>query len=67
MEWSAMIMQTACQNALYINPKEYSSILIIYHYKSYWIIFTLYTEKMFDNNVWNFEHMAMVNVTGMWA
>ena len=40
-----MIVQTAWQNALYINPIEYSSILIIYHYKSKWIIFTIYTEK----------------------
>ena len=61
MEQSAMIVQTAWQNALYINPIEYSTILIIYHYKSYWIIFTIYTEKIFDNNTWNLEHMAIIN------
>ena len=56
-----MIVQTVWQNALYINPIEDSSILIIYHYRSYWIIFTIYTKKNFDNNPWNMEHMAIVN------
>ena len=61
MEQSAIIVQTAWQNALYINPIEYSSILMIYHHKSYWIIITIYIKKNFDNNAWNFEHMAIVN------
>ena len=56
-----MIVQTAWQNALYTNPIDYSSILIIYLYRSYWIIFILYTEKHFDNNAWNMDHMAIVN------
>ena len=43
MKQSAMTVQTTWQNALYINKLEYSSILIIYHYRSYWIIFTIYT------------------------
>ena len=59
MEQSAMIVQTAWQNALYINPIEYLHISIIYQYKSYWII-SQYTEKHFDNIAWNLEHMAIV-------
>ena len=61
MEQSAMIVQTAWQNALYTNAIDYSSILIIYLYRRYWIIFILYTEKIFDNNTWNLEHMTIVN------
>ena len=58
MEQSAVIVQSAWQNALYINPIEY---LIVYHYKSYWIIFTIYIEKNFDNNAWNLEHITIVD------
>ena len=53
-----MIVQTAWQNALYINPIEYS---IFYCYKSYWIIYTIYTKKYFYNISWNSEHMAIIN------
>ena len=61
MEQSTTIMQAAWQNVPYINPIEDSSILIIHHYRNYWIIFTIYTEKNFGNNAWNLEHMAIVN------
>ena len=60
MEQSAVTVQTVLHNALYINPIEYSSILIIYHCKTYWIIFTIYTGKNFDNNAWNLGHKAII-------
>ena len=67
MEQSAMTVQTAWQNALYDNPIEYSSILIMYRYKSYWIIFIIYIGKNFYNNAWNFEDMAIINARELQA
>ena len=55
MERSVMIVQTAWQNALYTNPIDYSPILKLLDH------FILYTEKHFDNNAWNMDHMAIVN------
>ena len=52
-----LLLNFLWQNALYIN----SSILIIYHYKSYCVIFTIYTETNFDNNACILEHLAIAN------
>ena len=61
MEQSAVIVQTAWQNALHINAIEYSSILIF-------IItrvtgsFSQYTQRKCDDNAWIWSiYMAMVN------